>query len=95
MNKWMFSGEIVRYREFDTSKRFKATITIKGTVSNGGDMDSMPVEFSCMIPKNVFSRKIKLYKNINAYGHHETWSHITTGGNVKTSLSRIMDGFDM
>lgn len=92
MNEWKFSGEIVRLKELDNSKNFKANITLRGS-NIRKDINCTPVELGCMVPRNVYNHKIKLYKQIEAYGHFETWTHITEGGNIKSTLSRVVDGF--
>ena len=51
-NTWEFEGEIVRMKEYDTS-RFTHNLTIRGMYEGNENSSNCIVEFGCMVPKTV------------------------------------------
>ena len=93
-NTWEFEGEVVRMKEYDTS-RFTHNLTIRGMYEGNENSANCIVEFGCMVPKTVKARGIKLYGKVSCKGHFETWTHVSQSGNLKQQRSCIVDEIEV
>ena len=89
INKWEFSGEVVRLKDFGDGKG--GNVLLRGA-SNGS-----LIEVSSFLPEKEFQKIFSVedykFKMADIKGHFEIFVKETSGGNVKNSLKLIGEQF--
>jgi len=92
MNEWTVSGEIFYIKEL--KGEFAISLKIRGEAKRQEIYTSQVLEFSCLIPRNMYEeakkKNLKLYKNVSLSGHLETWKK-TINGKDKNKIMFIVD----
>lgn len=75
MNKWMFSGELIRLKEFQGE--FSYSLKIRGIARRLNSCSTQVAEMVCLVPSalrsDIVFYDVKLYSPVSVSGHIETW----------------------